>query len=244
MSSEENPLTGRVALVTGGSRGIGKAAALRLASIGCSVVVNFRSSSGPAQEVVAEIRAGGGKAIVVQADVMSPGEAARLVDTSIGAFGKIDILINNAGIARKEDLLTSSLEHFDEAFKMNLRSAFILSQAVLPEMFSRKWGRLVFLSSIAARQGGIVSAAYASTKAGVEGLMHYYAAHAGDAGITSNAIAPAFIDTDMFRALSGGSERAGGLGSPSQVSDAIELVVRNPFMNGQTIHVNGGRYMT
>src|SRR3954451_18242379 len=193
------PLTGRVALVTGGSRGIGAAIALDLAEAGAAVGINYRSSSVEAQAVADAIDKNSGRAITIQADVSDSGAVADMVRRVSQRLGPIDILINNAGIAliRGIDDLTEA--DFDETISVNLKSAFLCTQAVLPHMRAQRWGRIVNISSGAARGAGGVGVHYNASKAGMEGLTRGYAARLVKEGITVNAVAPSLIETDMVR---------------------------------------------
>jgi 3-oxoacyl-[acyl-carrier protein] reductase len=240
-------LTGRTALVTGASRGIGAATAVALAREGAAVAVNYREREAAAQEVAGRIVAEGGRATVVQADVTSADEVERLVRTVEAELGPIDILVNNAGIARVQAIDQVTERDWDEVLAANLKSCFLVTQAVVPGMRSRRWGRIVNLSSVAAQVGGLVGLHYAASKAGLHGLTHAYASVLAPEGITVNAIAPALIDTEMVPA----SFRArtdlipvGRLGTVDEVAGVVVLLARNGFITGQTINVNGGRYMS
>ncbi len=237
----------RTALVTGASRGIGRAIALALARAGCSVGVHFHAREADAQAVVQEIEASGGRACVARADVSRSAEVAGLVDTVQAQLGRIDILVNNAGITRPQPLEAITERDWDELIDVNLKSAFLLTQAVLPPMRERRWGRIVNLSSVAAQLGGVVGPHYAASKAGLLGLTHAYAALLAKEGITVNAIAPALIATDMVAA----NPRArpdlipvGRFGHVGDVADVAVMLCRNGYITGQTIGVNGGWYMT
>jgi 3-oxoacyl-[acyl-carrier protein] reductase len=235
------------AIVTGGSRGLGRAAALALADLGCPVTVNYRHNETAAQAVVNEISAKSGRAIAVRADVSRENDVRKLVDQARDAFGPTGILINNAGIGPVRDVSELTVADFDQVISANLRSAFIMTQAALPDMLDMGWGRLVFMSSLAARVGGVISAPYAASKAGAEGLMHYYATHLLRHGVTSNAIAPAFIETDMFSGVKIPPKEQlplGRMGRPDEVGMIVQTLVLCEFMTGQTIHLNAGRYQT
>lgn len=240
-------LQGRVALITGASRGIGRAIAMALASDGVRVAVNHRAHDEEALEVVRAIEKLGGEGIVVRADVADPDEVAAMVATVRHDLGPVDILVNNAGIARALPLEQVHLATWDKTFAVNLRAPFIVTSAVLPEMRARQWGRLLFISSSAAKVGGIVGPHYAASKAGLDGLSHGYASLLAKEGITSNVISPALIETEMLA----GNLKAdpakipvGRFGTPEEVADLVLAVARNPYLTGQTIQVNGGIYMT
>src|SRR6478609_9398497 len=192
-------LHGRTALITGASRGIGRSIALALAAAGARIAVNYRVESAAADEVVASIAASGGDAAAFQADVSEPAAAATLVRQTEGRFGAVDILVNNAGVIIKSPLDALTADIWDDTLRINLSSAFHATQAALPGMRARRWGRIIMLSSVAAQTGGVVGPHYAASKAGMIGLTHSYASLLAKEGITSNAIAPALIETDMVR---------------------------------------------
>ncbi len=240
-------LKGRVALVTGASRGIGRSIALALAAAGARVAVGFHRGEPEAREVVRSIADAGQEAVAVRADVADPRAIAEMVESVRHELGPVEVLISNAAIARVVALEKLDLAIWDETLAINLRSAFVLSMAVIPEMRARRWGRLIYLSSTAARVGGIVGPHYAASKAGIEGLMHGYASLLARDGITANAIAPALIATDMTAGNPAATpERlpVARLGSAGEVAGAVIAVASNGFMTGQTIQVNGGVYMT
>jgi 3-oxoacyl-[acyl-carrier protein] reductase len=238
-----NPnLKGRVALVTGGSRGIGAAIALVLAEAGAAVAVNYRERAADAEAVVAGIISRGGRAIAVAADVSQADAVTKMIDRVTSALGPIDILVNNAGIAivRGVDDLTEA--EFDATISVNLKSAFLCTQAVLPTMRAKKWGRIVNISSGAARGAGAIGVHYNASKAGMEGLTRGYAARLVKEGITVNAVAPSLIETDMMKGRSDLAARIplGRLGQSDEVAQAVLMVLGNDYMTGQTIMLNGG----
>jgi 3-oxoacyl-[acyl-carrier protein] reductase len=235
-------LNGHVALVTGGSRGIGAAIATALAEAGAAVAVNYRERVGEAEAVVAKIEGAGGRAVAIAADVSRSDAVAAMVEQVASALGPVDILINNAGMAipRGIDELTES--EFDQTIAVNLKSAFLCSQAVLPAMRANKWGRIVNISSGAARGAGAIGVHYNASKAGMEGLTRGYAARLVKQGITVNAVAPSLIETDM---MAGNTDLVrniplGRLGQPQEVAQAVLMVLGNDYMTGQTIVLNGG----
>src|SRR5258705_488645 len=191
-------LTGHIALVTGASRGIGAAIAITLAEAGAAVAVNYRERADDAETVVGKIKGMGGRAIAVAADVSQAAAVAAMVEQVASALGPIDILVNNAGMAivRGVDDLTE--DDFDRTIAVNLKSAFLCTQAVLPAMRARRWGRIVNISSGAARGAGAIGVHYNASKAGMEGLTRGYAARLVKEGITVNAVAPSLIATDMM----------------------------------------------
>ena len=235
-------LSGHIALVTGASRGIGAAIAIALAEAGAAVAVNYRKRAGDADAVVAKIKDMGGRAIAIAADVSQSASVASMVAQATSELGPIDILVNNAGIAivRGIDDLTES--DFDRIITVNLKSAFLCTQAVLPAMRARKWGRIVNISSGAARGGGTIGVHYNASKAGMEGLTRGYAARLVKEGITVNAVAPSLIETDMMRGRPELASRIplGRFGSPGEVAQGVLMVLGNEYMTGQTIMLNGG----
>lgn len=237
-------LSQRVALVTGASRGIGRAIALSLAAAGAAVAVNYRQRESEADEVLARIASAGGRAIAVRADVSVAHEVEAMIGAVQSGLGAIDVLVNNAGTGTIRDIDELTEAEFDRTLAVNLKSAFLCTQAVLPGMRARRWGRIVNLSSAAARGGGLVGVHYNASKAGLEGLTRGYAARLGREGITVNAVAPALIDTEMVAPLKAANvvERmpVGRLGEPDEVAQAVLTVVGNAFITGQTIAVNGG----
>ncbi len=238
---------GRIALVTGAGRGIGRAIALGFATAGIDVAVIYRERRAAALEVGARIRALGRRAVALQADVSLAEDVHRMVGEVEGQLGGVDVLVNNAGIARVQHAADTTERDWDEVVNANLKSCFLVSQAVLPGMRARRWGRLIFLSSVAAQLGGVVGLHYAASKAGLIGLCHSYAAQLAKEAITSNAIAPALIETDMVTGdLKAKPDRlpVGRFGSVEEVAEVALMLVRNAFVTGQTISVNGGLYMT
>jgi 3-oxoacyl-[acyl-carrier protein] reductase len=235
-------LNGHIALVTGASRGIGAAIAASLAEAGAAVAVNYRERASEADAVVAAIKQKGGRAIAIAADVSQAAAAARMVDEVTSALGEIDILVNNAGMAivRGIDDLTEA--DFDQTIAVNLKSAFLCTQAVVPSMRAKKWGRIVNISSGAARGAGAIGVHYNASKAGMEGLTRGYAARLVKEGITVNSVAPTLIETDMMRGRSDLARNIplGRLGQPDEVAQAVLMVLGNDYMTGQTIVLNGG----
>ena len=239
----QTALRNRVALVTGASRGIGRAVARALAEAGASVAVNYLARSGQADAVVAEITTAGGKALAFGGDVSDSTAVTGMVQAVADQLGPIDILVNNAGLAIARGLDDLTEEEFDRTIAVNLKSAFLCIRAVLPHMRAQQWGRIVNISSGAARGAGGVGVHYNASKAGLEGLTRGYAARLVKEGITVNAVAPSLIATEM---LSGWADDAakriplGRLGTPEEVAQAVLSVVGNGYMTGQTIALNGG----
>jgi 3-oxoacyl-[acyl-carrier protein] reductase len=240
-------LKARVALVTGSSRGIGRAIALALAEAGADIVLNFLSRSAEAQAVELEIRQLERRCVSIQADVSSSSDVERLINASEDRLGSIDVLVNNAGISRPQPIEEITERDWDEVIKANLKSCFLVTQAVLPGMRARKWGRIVNLSSVAAHVGGVVGPHYAASKAGILGLTHFYAQRLAKEGITVNAIAPALVETEMVTSNPNARPDRipiGRYGSPGEVAEVAVMLARNGYMNGQTINVNGGWFMS
>jgi 3-oxoacyl-[acyl-carrier protein] reductase len=240
-------LNDKVALVTGSSRGIGRAIALALAAEGADVAINFVQRAAEAEAAELEIRKLGRRCVSIQADVSDAKDVKRLVKSTENALGPIDILVNNAGIARPQPIEEIAEEDWDQILTGNLKSCFLMTQAVLPGMRERKWGRIVNLSSVAAQVGGVVGPHYAASKAGMLGLTRFYAQKLAAEGITANAIAPALIDTEMVRAnLNARPDRipVGRYGTSEEVADVAVMLAKNAYITGQTIHVNGGWFMT
>jgi len=240
-------LTGKVALVTGGSRGIGRAVALALAEAGADVAVNYRSRERDAEQVRSRIEDMGRRCLAVGADVARSEEVARMVETVTHALGHPGIVVNNAGIAHPQTPDEITEADWDEIIDVNLKSVFLVTQAVLPGLREAGWGRIVNMSSAAVQLGGIVGPHYTASKAGILGLTRSYASILAAEGITVNAIAPALIETEMIA----GNPKArpdripvGRFGAIEEVADVAVMLARNGYMTGQTINVNGGLYMS
>jgi 3-oxoacyl-[acyl-carrier protein] reductase len=238
-------LNNRVALVTGGSRGIGKAIATTLAKAGASVAVNYRKRSDEAASVVDAIHRSEGRAVAIAADVSVAADVQHMVAEVEQRLGSIDILVNNAGMAAFRGLDDITEEDFDLGIAVNLKSAFLCTQAVLPGMRARRWGRIVNVSSIGARIGSAsVSVVYAASKAGLEGLTRGYAVRLAPEGVTVNAVAPGLTDTEMGKPLIdaglGARIPVGRVGTVDEIAEAVMLLVSDAFITGQTLAVNGG----
>ena len=237
-------LKNRVALVTGGSRGIGEAIAIALAKAGAAVAVNYRERSQEAAAVVENIQRNGGRAAAIAADVSLAGAVRGMISDVESRLGPIDILVNNAGIAVTRGLDEITEEDFDRTVAVNLKSAFLCTQGVLAGMRRRRWGRIVNISSIAARGAGSISVAYNASKAGLEGLTRGYASRLAPEGVTVNAVAPGLIDTEMGKPLIEAGVIAripvGRSGTGEEIAQAVMLLVRDGYITGQTLAVNGG----
>jgi len=236
-------LKGRIALVTGGSRGIGRAVAMALAEAGAAVAVNYLERATEAQIVVEAIRGAGGRAMAVAADVSRSAAVSQMMASVTRELGPVDVLVNNAGIGliRSVDELTE--EDFDRTIAVNLKSAFLCIQAVAPGMRERKWGRIINISSGAARGAGGIGPHYNASKAGMEGLTRGYAARLVKDGITVNAVAPSLIETDMVRSgLASSPARIplGRFGTAEECAQVVLMLVGNAYMTGQTVALSGG----
>ncbi|MEI7710912.1 MAG: 3-oxoacyl-ACP reductase family protein [Rhodospirillales bacterium] len=236
-------LAGRIALVTGASRGIGRAIALSLAESGAAVAVNYRERAVDALAVASDIQAMGQRAVAVGADVSDSAAVDEMVARVTAELGPVDVLVNNAGIAIIRGIDDLTEDNFDTTIAVNLKSAFLCTKAVLPHMRAQRWGRIVNISSGAARGAGGVGLHYNASKAGMEGLTRGYAARLANEGITVNAIAPSLIDTDMVRsgvASSPARIPMGRFGTGEEVAQAVAMAISNGYMTGQTIQLNGG----
>lgn len=239
-------LEGRIALVTGASRGIGAAIAGRLAEAGADIAVGYGSDRTSAEERASELAELGRRSVAVGGDVGDPAQVSEMVRAAEAELGSIDILVANAGVARWQGLEEISVEDWDETMNVNLRSAFLLAQRLAPGMRERGWGRVILVSSVAAFTGGIVGPHYTASKAALIGLARALAAPLAPHGVTVNAVAPALIeetgmipgDTDWGQ-LSG-QVPVGRLGRPEEVAEAVLMLTANPFITAQTISVDGG----
>ena len=248
-------LKDRVAIITGSSRGIGKAVALRFAAEGAKVVVNCRSSVDKAEAVAGEISGGGGAALVVQADVSAKADAERLRDRALEAFGQIDVLVSNAGVVIDRPFVESSDEDWAAAIGTNLDGFFNVTRAVLPHMLERRYGRIIATGSIineVADFGDNKFAVCAASKGGITSMMRAIAAEVAAQGVTVNSVSPGYIATEMFATLDqAGLEEALKLipmrryGKPEEIAAAMAFLASDDaaFITGQTLRVNGGMSM-
>jgi 3-oxoacyl-[acyl-carrier protein] reductase len=239
-------LNGKLALVTGGSRGIGAAVALALAGAGADVVVNFRARSEDAERICAGIRKLGRRTLAIQADVSQSDQVKKMVAEIERELDAVNILVNNAGMSRQLKLQEIAEADWDEHINVNLKSAFLVTQAVLPQMRAQGWGRIINISSVAAQTGGIVGPHYAASKAGMLGLTRSYAALLAKEGITANAVCPALVDTEMMRANPRATSSVipiGRFGAVDEVASVVLMLAENAYLTGQTVNPNGGCYM-
>ena len=243
-------LSEQVAIVTGASRGIGRATAIALAATGVKVVVNYAQSSGAAEEVVQEIQNNGGKAIALKADVSKTEEVDSLIEQTLKTFGRIDILVNNAGITRDTLLLRMKLEDWQAVIDLNLTGVFLCTKAVSKVMLKQKSGRVINITSVAGLMGNPGQANYSAAKAGVIGFSKTVAKELAVRGITVNAIAPGFIATDMTNDLKADEILKyiplARYGQPEEVAGMIRFLATDPaaaYITGQVFNVDGGMVM-
>lgn len=243
-----NQAGGRVAIVTGSSRGMGRAIAIALAQGGADVLINYRDDAAAAQSAVDAIVEAGRRAHVVQANVGKSAEVDRLVATCVSELGPPTILVNNAGIGKRVlDVADLDIDTWNDTIATNLTAPFLMTQAVVPYMRTAGWGRIINISSTAAQTGGSVGPHYAASKAGIIGLTHGYASKLVKEGITVNAIAMAQIETDMLRSATAADPSRipiGRFGTVDEVAAVATMLVDNAYMTGQTISLNGGMYYT
>ncbi|MBV9795009.1 MAG: SDR family NAD(P)-dependent oxidoreductase [Actinobacteria bacterium] len=245
-TAEPEPFRGRVALVTGGSGGIGQAVALALAAEDAQVAVHYGHQRDAAERVVAQLTGQGARAVALGADLSSPDAPGELVTATEQALGPIDLLISNAGLGERRTLEEVTVADFDETLAVNLRAPFLLAQRVLPGMRERGFGRALFVSSVAAFTGGIVGPHYASSKAGLHGLVHFLASRFAPDGITVNGLAPALITgTGMLPGEPADLARripVGRLGHPAEVARLALSILANPYVTNQVISIDGGSH--
>jgi 3-oxoacyl-[acyl-carrier protein] reductase len=244
-------LQGQVAIVTGASRGIGRAAALALASEGATVVVNYASSAQAAEQVVAEIGAMGAEAVALQADVGQANQVEALFATTMEKYGRVDLLVNNAGIARDTLLLRMKLEDWQAVIDLNLTGVFLCTKAASKIMLKQRSGRVINITSVVGEIGNAGQANYSAAKAGVIGFTKTVAKELASRGITVNAVAPGFIATDMTTDLKMGEEilkliPLGRYGQPEEVAGVIRFLAADAaaaYITGQVINIDGGMVM-
>ncbi len=237
-------LRGKIALVTGASRGIGRAIAVGLAGCGADVAVNYKSHEKEARVTQQQVISQGRRSMIIQADVSRSSEVKRMIAAVERDLGPVDILVNNAGIARFQSVEATTEADWDEVITANLKSVFLVTQAVLPGMRSRRWGRIINISSGAAKTGGGVGLHYTASKAGIEGLTRAYASRLVKEGITVAAVAPSLIATDMIPDEESRRKQIplGRLGRAEEVAEAVIFLAGNEYATGQVIALNGGMY--
>jgi 3-oxoacyl-[acyl-carrier protein] reductase len=243
-------LSDRVAIITGASRGIGRAIALALAAEGASVTVNYASSSSAAEEVVAAITDAGGNAIALQADVSKVDQVETLLDKTLEKFGRVDVLVNNAGITRDTLLLRMKPEDWQAVIDLNLTGVFLCTRAVSKVMLKQRAGRIINIASVAGQMGNPGQANYSAAKAGVIGFTKTVAKELASRGITVNAVAPGFISTDMTSGLKSDEILKyiplGRYGEPEEVAGMVRFLATDPaaaYITGQVFNVDGGMVM-
>jgi len=246
-------LTNMVALVTGSGRGIGRAIALRLADLGANIIVNDIEDSTGAPEVVEQVKSKGRQAVFIHADISVADDVVRLVEKAIEAFSKIDILVNNAGITRDKLIMRMSEDEWDQVLNINLKGAFLCTREALKHMIRQRWGRIINIASVVGLMGNGGQANYSASKAGIIALTKSTAKEAAARGITANAIAPGFIDTEMTSHLSDSTKEAyekqiplGHYGTPEDIAYAVSFLASEEagYITGQVLSVNGGMLMS
>ncbi|WP_244833065.1 3-oxoacyl-[acyl-carrier-protein] reductase [Clostridium sp. BJN0001] len=245
-------LEGKCAIVTGASRGIGKAIAIKLASLGASIVINYRSSESEAENVAKEVKKFGVEAMLVKADISNIEEAEKLVKEAKEKFGKIDIMVNNAGITKDGLIMRMKEEDFDNVIRVNLKGVFNCLKSITPVMMRQKHGKIINLSSVVGISGNAGQVNYAASKAGVIGMTKSLAKEIGSRGINVNAVAPGFIETDMTDKLGEKLKQEAvnniplkRLGKPEDVAEVVSFLASDEasYVTGQVIHVDGGMVM-
>ncbi len=243
---------GRVAIVTGGGRGIGRAVALRLANEGANVAISYRSNDSTAEEVAQEIRAAGTLCEIFKGDVASPEDVDALFSGVRDSFGQIDILVNNAGLTRDNLMMRMRESEFDEVLRTNLKGTYLCTRAALRPMIRARWGRIVNISSVVGLVGNAGQANYAASKAGIIGFTKSVAREVAQRGITANVVAPGYVETELTRSLPDdvkdqikGQVPAGRFGEAEEVAEVIAFLAGEGagYVTGQTLAVDGGMTM-
>jgi len=249
---DNKSLANKTAVVTGASRGIGRAIAIKLASEGANIILNYRSSIKSVEEVMAEIKAMGGKAVAVQGDVSSFAEAEKIIKAAVENFGSLDILVNNAGITKDGLLMRMKEEDFDSVIETNLKGTFNCIRHATPIMMKQRSGRIINMSSVVGVAGNAGQVNYSASKAGVIGITKSAAKELASRGITVNAVAPGFIQTDMTDVLSDKVKEdilsgipLKRLGKPQEIADLVSFLVSGSgsYITGQVININGGMFI-
>lgn len=243
-------LEGKIAVVTGGSRGIGAAIAKKLGTEGATVVVNYNSSHRQAQAIVDEIKAEGGSAIALHADISKPEPAKALIEEVLEKFGRVDILVNNAGINRDRTFNKMSFEEWHDVIDTNLSSVFNTCKVALPAMLEHSYGRIINISSVIGQAGGFGQTNYAAAKAGMIGFTKSLALETARKGVTVNAICPGFIGTDMVNDMPVNAQETiisqipmKKLGEPEEVAKGVIFICESEYMTGHCLNMNGGLHM-
>jgi acetoacetyl-CoA reductase len=244
-------LSDAVAVVTGASRGLGRAIAEELGAGGAKVVVNYSSSQGPAEEVAENVASNGGEAITVQADVSDADQAQQLIDATIEAYGRVDVLVNNAGINIDKTLKKLTVEDWNKVIQVDLNSAFYTVHAALPHMMEQEYGRIVNMSSFVGEAGNVGQANYSAAKAGLIGFTKTAALELARYNITVNAVCPGFIATDMVQNIPDEAREKilktvplRRFGEPREIGRAVRFIVEDgDYMTGQALDINGGVYI-
>ena len=241
----------RVAIVTGASRGIGRATAIALAEAGANVVINYAGSEAAAKETEVLCQAHGAKTLLIQADVAKSEDCQRIVDETVAAFGKVDILVNNAGVTRDNLLMCMTDEEFDQVIATNLRGTYAMMKAVSRPMMKSRYGRIINMASVVGLMGNAGQVNYAASKAGVIGMTKSFAKEIAARGVTVNAVAPGFIATDMTAAMTDAAREAVAgsipmkrMGRPEDVAAVVRFLASEGagYVTGQTLAVDGGLY--
>ncbi len=242
-------LTGKVALVTGGSRGIGRSICTQLAAHGAAVAINYNQSAEQAEDLRQKIEAAGGKAITVQADVRQPADAERMVEETVAALGRLDVLVNNAGFNRDTLILRMSLEDWDEVMELNLRAVFICTKTALRRMMKQRWGRIINIGSVSGLTGNAGQANYAAAKAGLVGFTRAVAREMGSRSITANLVMPGLVITELTKDIrqeivDGVKQRllVDRMGKPEDISASVVYLASDEaaYVTGQVLSVDGG----
>jgi 3-oxoacyl-[acyl-carrier protein] reductase len=243
---------GRVAVVTGGGRGIGRAIAARLAEEGANVAISYRSNDAAAEETAQKVRDAGAKCEIFKGDVASPEDVRALFAGVSDAFGRVDILINNAGITRDNLMMRMKEDEFDEVLRTNLKGTYVCTRAALRPMVRARWGRIVNVGSVVGLVGNAGQANYAASKAGIIGFTKSVAREVAQRGITVNAVAPGYVETELTGGLPEGVKEqilaqvpSGRFGEPKEVAEVVAFLSGEGagYITGQTIAVDGGMTM-